>query len=181
VYVKGAPEFVLPLCDRTLDLNIQPKRLTTEDKERLLYADGAPNNIYQMAHEGLKVISYAFKELTMDELRCLNDKYNTDTDEFRQEIEENLIYVGTFGMNDPINEDIKEAIYLTKYGKGKGQEAEEASTDDAKNEVTIRILSGDHLETVRKVGIEAGVISEAEAYDEKKVMDAQNFRSIIGN
>jgi len=107
VYVKGAPEEVIPLCDRTLDVNIQTKKFTQDDKDALLIEhDMSSQNINTMASEGLKVLTYAFKEIPMEELKSLYDRLTPETDEFRDEIEENLIYVCTFGMDDPLYTDI---------------------------------------------------------------------------
>jgi len=105
--VKGAPEEVIPLCDRTLDVNIQTKKFTQDDKDALLIEhDMSSQNINTMASEGLKVLTYAFKEIPMEELKSLYDRLTPETDEFRDEIEENLIYVCTFGMDDPLYTDI---------------------------------------------------------------------------
>lgn len=33
VYVKGAPEFIIPMCTKTLDMSVQPKNLLRGDHQ----------------------------------------------------------------------------------------------------------------------------------------------------
>lgn len=64
VYVKGAPEYVIPLCSQTFDQQMQTKDFPENDQLSLL-----KHCISQeMASTGLKVISYGFKEITMESL-----------------------------------------------------------------------------------------------------------------
>jgi magnesium-transporting ATPase (P-type) len=103
--VKGAPEEVLKLCTQTLDQNAQPIQFLNDAKEGQLMQkqDGNPDekNIWSMAADGLKVISYAFKEIETAELDRLFQSYSDESDEFRWELEQDLIYLCTFGMEDP--------------------------------------------------------------------------------
>jgi magnesium-transporting ATPase (P-type) len=67
IYVKGAPEYTLPFCNRTVNLENQPIDLDGSTKQQLLEDVVSA----EMAANGLKVISYAFKEInlsTMEEL-----------------------------------------------------------------------------------------------------------------
>ena len=63
-----------------------------------------------MAGEGLKCLSYAFKEISTEDLQQLTTRYNVEEDEFRDELEHDLIYIGTFGMDDPLRPNIEESI-----------------------------------------------------------------------
>jgi len=63
-----------------------------------------------MASSGLKTLSYAFKELRIGDLEALMQTYNPESEEFRNELESDLIYVCTFGLNDPLRDNVEEAI-----------------------------------------------------------------------
>jgi magnesium-transporting ATPase (P-type) len=72
-----------------------------------------------MARNGLKVLSYAYKEITLqafNELICNN---LVESDEFRESLESDLTYMGTFGLNDPIRDDIFDTVSQIKYGKSR--------------------------------------------------------------
>jgi len=69
-----------------------------------------------MAMEGLKTLSYAFKEIRKDDLEQLMQTYNLESEEFRTELENDLIYLSTFGLNDPLRLNIHESIQYIRYG-----------------------------------------------------------------
>lgn len=64
VYVKGAPELVMPLCNQTLDHNGNRKEFEDSDQGNIL------NHIVSndMADQGLKVLSFAYKDMEVDEV-----------------------------------------------------------------------------------------------------------------
>jgi magnesium-transporting ATPase (P-type) len=64
VYVKGAPELVMPLCNQTLDFNGNRKEFEDSDQGNIL------NHIVSndMADQGLKVLSFAYKDMEVDEV-----------------------------------------------------------------------------------------------------------------
>jgi len=64
VYVKGAPEYIFQLSTETLDDHYQKTEFPEHKKDDIL------NNTigHEMAATGLKVISYAFKDLPLKKL-----------------------------------------------------------------------------------------------------------------
>ena len=36
--------------------------------------------------------------------------------EFRMEIEKNLVYIGTFGLEDPVRDDVHVPVHMIRYG-----------------------------------------------------------------
>jgi len=112
IYIKGAPEFVLPICSQTLDVNVQPKELTENDTATIL------NHIVslEMAQGGLKVLSYAFKEMRSTELNSLFERFDVESPDFRKELETDMVYLCTFGMLDELREDIEDSVKQLKYG-----------------------------------------------------------------
>lgn len=53
--------------------------------------------------------------------------------------------------------------------------------NDLHIEVNVRMLSGDHIDTCRNIAVQAGIITEAEAFEEGVVIEAAKFRDEIGN
>ena len=47
--------------------------------------------------------------------------------------------------------------------------------------VTVRIISGDHLETAKKLAVEAGIVSSQDINTEGIALTGEEFRRRIGN
>ena len=105
----------------------------------------------------LKVLSYAFKEISLESFNELMHTYPCESAEFRQELETDLIYLGTFGVEDPLIDDIHCSVQLIRYGRLLLDENDKELSD----EVNVRMVTGDHLETARAVAIKAGIITES--------------------
>jgi magnesium-transporting ATPase (P-type) len=70
----------------------------------------------QMAKKGLKVLSYGFKEVPAAEFETWRQQWDEESAEYREALESDLIYLATFGLDDPLRQDIKESIQMIKYG-----------------------------------------------------------------
>jgi magnesium-transporting ATPase (P-type) len=112
VYVKGAPEYVVPLCSQTLDNLVQPLDLQQEEKIQILASVVGE----KICKSGQKALTYAYKDIRLEELTELSQTYDTESEEFREMIENDLVYLGTFGLDDPLRKDISESIQYIKYG-----------------------------------------------------------------
>jgi magnesium-transporting ATPase (P-type) len=108
------------------------------------------------ANDPLKVIALAFKEIDRDEFNELLEKFNNDIEQpgFREYVEQKLIYIGTFGLHDEMRQNALACVELIKFGKELNQfvQNDEMDADQQFNisqEVNVRMLSGDHIETCR--------------------------------
>lgn len=104
-----------------------------------------------MAKKGQKPLSYAVKIMNVDDINQALPNVPEDSPQYRQIFETDLIYLGTFGLEDPLREDIAKTINLLQYG----QEVPEEKQPKA---VTVRIISGDHIETAKRVAVEVGIV-----------------------
>jgi len=171
VYVKGAPEYVLPLCNSTLSMSLQMDAFSQDDQYRILEDIIAR----QMAGNGHKPISFAFKEMSMQDLNRIMQQMSQESQEFRIELECNLTYLSTFALDDPIVDDIQETVQLIRYGHAKTL----ADSSDS-NQVNIRMVTGDHIDTAKWVGVKTGIVKEEELDVENCVMTGVQFREHIG-
>jgi|DEB0MinimDraft_12_1074336.scaffolds.fasta_scaffold13203_3 magnesium-transporting ATPase (P-type) len=96
----------------TFDEQMQQRELDTEEQYKILYDVVACG----MARLGKKTLSFAYKQMPYDDLYDLMNRCHIESDEFRQELESNLVYLGTFGINDPVRENIEESIQLIRFG-----------------------------------------------------------------
>ncbi len=120
LFCKGAPEMVIPLCDRILaDGQIRP--FDSDLRAKVRQAQEA------MAGQGLPVIAMSY--------RPLEDHWQ------RAEVEENLIFAGLAGLEDPPRPEVPEAL----------RKCREAG-------IAVIMVTGDHPFTARAIGREIGLI-----------------------
>ena len=65
----------------------------------------------EMAEKGLKCLTYGYKRMRIEEFNAIIDKVgDRESEEFREEVQRDLGYVGTFGLYDPLNDEVADAI-----------------------------------------------------------------------
>lgn len=65
-----------------------------------------------MCKEGQKTLSYAYKKMSIEELEQLQKDYDEESSKFRDELLTNMIYLCTFGLEDPIREGVADSMSL---------------------------------------------------------------------
>ena len=108
LYVKGAPEIVLNMCDAVGDGRSREAVLT---------------RLNELQEKGMRTLGFAIAEFSPDGTKSP------------------LLYVGTVGIQDPVRDDVREAI-LTSREAG----------------VRVIMVTGDVAVTAREIGIESGII-----------------------
>ena len=88
-FMKGAPESVLPICDRML-VNGRVVKLTAKDRDAIHAANS------KMASSALRVLAFAYRELPRGHPRA--------------SAEANMVFVGLAGMIDPPRTEARDAI-----------------------------------------------------------------------
>jgi Ca2+-transporting ATPase len=91
-YMKGSPEIVLQLCERTYQ-NGKEVKLSKAMRDKILRKNE------EMASQALRVLGTAYKVIP-EQL----------TEYSEESIENNLVFVGLVGMIDPPREEVKEAV-----------------------------------------------------------------------
>jgi len=120
LYCKGAPEAVLSLCDRTV-IDGQTRFLDAAERERFAAAQDS------MAERGLRVLAFASKRL--------------DPGFHHDELEQNLIFLGLVGLEDPPRPEVPEAIRKCRQAG-----------------IRVIMVTGDHPRTATAIGREIGLI-----------------------
>jgi len=138
-FVKGAPEILLTLSTGIYQANEGKaiiKEITGEDRRTVLDVND------KMAAEALRIIAVAYRELP-------------EVGEYTAEqVENDLIFVGLFGMTDPPREEVKEAIERCKTAG-----------------IKPIMITGDHKLTALAIAEELG-ISAKPMNDEKALTGA---------
>jgi len=101
-----------------------------------------------------------------------------ESEDFREYIQSKLVYLGTFGLEDSVREDVDKSIQLIKYGTLLGDNVDRKK--GAKNQVNIRMITGDHMETALHVALAVGIITEEERNIKGIFMTGDQFRAAIG-
>ena len=177
VYVKGAPELVLPCCERYYNNQFMPEDLNENEKSNIL-----ENHIVDMAQRAQKVISFAYKEMSLSELGQMIADFqnNLEDPEFKQELLHNLIYLVTFGLDDPIRSTVAESIQLIKYGQILEDQTDKVKKG-IKNQANVRMVTGDHIQTALTVAHRVGIINQAEKTLDGVALTGEEFRKRIGS
>jgi len=156
VYVKGAPEIVIPMCKTYLTASGEQEDFNEDDQNGVLaHVDG-------MAGRPLRVLSFAYAEMDLADWeervgsstpdRALEDALINDNIE--------LTFVSVFGLKDPLRPKVTSCV---KYARDSGK-------------MGVRLVSGDHVSTAKAVALKAGILSQGDLDSEYAVMDAADFR-----
>jgi Ca2+-transporting ATPase len=81
-----------------------------------------------------------------------------------------LVYIGTFGLNDPIRDDIFETVNKIKHGKRTPMEEGKAA------QVNVKLVTGDHIETAKYVALLSGIVSDTEVNQPGVCMTGEEFQ-----
>ncbi|KNB44679.1 calcium-transporting ATPase [Blastocystis sp. subtype 4] len=163
LYVKGAPEMVLRLCDRlqysvdgfkelTGDFQEVEGKVTGEGSRRRI----VENCIYPMARQALRVIAFAYRDFETAQ----------DWDEmvtYRTEEQKGLTLVGLLGFQDPVRPEVPGAV-----------------RDCQKAGIFVRMVTGDNMETAKAIARQCNI------YNSKGYVDGQGKhypagRAILGS
>ncbi|HBD9275140.1 TPA: cation-translocating P-type ATPase [Legionella pneumophila] len=123
-YVKGAPEIILTRCTHLLTRN-GIKKITANDRARIQQSCGL------MASEALRLLAFATRQLELSSLE------GTDED-----IENNLVFLGLVGLQDPPHADAKASVSRCKMAG-----------------IKPVMITGDHPDTARAIAQELGILN----------------------
>lgn len=137
VYVKGAPEMLVEKCNRMISRN-------ENGIEACNHVD-IVDKINTMAERPLRVIGFAFTEMATEEWDQLYEN-NPDGpsktfDSRLDKGEQKLVWIGAFGLKDPIRPGVGKAVH---YARDKA-------------DIGIKLVSGDHKLTAQKVATQQGI------------------------
>ena len=125
LYCKGAPEAVIPLCNRIL-MDGEPGPFTSDLREKILEAQDT------MAKQGLRVLAFAHRTLSLQWER--------------EHLEQDLIFSGLAGLEDPPRPEVPEAIRKCR---------------DAG--IKVIMVTGDHPQTAMAIAQEIGLVRSEDA------------------
>jgi Ca2+ transporting ATPase len=162
VFCKGAPEIVFKFCDKYMNEEGNAVELS-EEKKAQITKDVITE---QFAKNALRTILVTYVDYTVEEYNQLkeeNNGFKTAEDRAAIENERNLTAVAIFALEDPLRDEIKGAI----------QKCHSAG-------ITVRMVTGDNINTAKAIAIQAGIIKPSEVDLENVCMEGQEFNEKCG-
>lgn len=104
-----------------------------------------------MAANGLVPVAYAFRDVPTAELKNFMLQQGQESEEFYNYLLTGMTYICTFGLENKLRENAKNSINLIRFGKTNPDR-------DSQEQVKVRMVSGDHLETCSNIAVQAGII-----------------------
>jgi len=103
VFTKGAPGSIIDICDRVI-INNREIKFDKEFKQKFYQKNEA------MASSALRGLAFAMRELSPAETKTLKRGLNLNLN--KNNLEQNLIFIGLMGMIDPPRPEVKAAVKL---------------------------------------------------------------------
>jgi len=145
-YIKGAPEVILERCSRIYEKG-KESQLTDHKRKQILKVNE------EFAGNALRVLAFAYRRLAESK------------GPYKENIENNLVFVGLIGMIDPPREEAIEANRLCK-----------------KAGIKTVMITGDHKLTAVAVAKEIGILEEEGLVltgEELNRMSDEEFEKIV--
>ncbi|XP_014670937.1 PREDICTED: plasma membrane calcium-transporting ATPase 2-like [Priapulus caudatus] len=157
VHSKGASEIVLKRCSFILSANGKPQRFNAIDRALLVR-----NVIEPMACDGLRTICVAYKDYTPHDADKNEVHYDDagppDLDD-EVAVTTGLTCICIVGIQDPVRPEVPAAIKRCQ-----------------RSGITVRMVTGDNINTARSIAIKCGIIK---ARDDFLVIDGKEFNNQI--
>lgn len=149
VLIKGAPEIILNKCS-WIERGERVQKITKQDKEIIL------NDLKNMTNKALRVLALAYKKIPQHQT-----KFDTI---HKDQLEEDLIYVGLVGMMDPPRSEAKKAVQ-TCIRAG----------------IKVVMITGDHEDTASAIAKEIGILTNGKVLTGSKLdkLSDAEFQSIV--
>jgi calcium-translocating P-type ATPase len=128
---KGAPETVMPLCDRTVAGNGEVVSITTDVRQAYTHAQD------QMTTRGLRVLAFAWRDSA---LPCAHPDGADDQDALQDAEASGLVLCGLVGLEDPPRPEVPDAIRTCRAAG-----------------IRVIMVTGDHPRTAVAIGRQTGL------------------------
>jgi len=159
VLSKGASEIILDLSTKYVGENGEIQDFDDEKMEEV-----KNNVIHKFAEQAYRTLSIAYKEVSKEEFDKQKQDVSSDNEEQLEEyLETDLILLAIAGIQDPLRDGIPEAVGRCK-----------------KSGITVRMVTGDNLDTAKAIAMNAGILSKKDVEQKYACMDGKTFREEVG-
>jgi Ca2+ transporting ATPase len=160
VFVKGATEAIVELCSNVIGENGESVELDESTKDAILGDDGV---LKKFARKCYRCLATSYKDYDAEEWQAImeanGDFQDLETVNYDQ-IESGLTLACIFGLMDPLRPGIKMAVEQCH-----------------KSGITVRMCTGDNIDTACAISLSAGIVTEEELAQAKN--DDEDNRSYV--
>ncbi|XP_071523902.1 plasma membrane calcium-transporting ATPase 3-like isoform X2 [Panulirus ornatus] len=155
VFTKGASEIVVKKCAFVLNDKGEVEKLSEDDQKKL-----EVEVIDKLASEGLRTIGLAYREFVPFDAHTHQTEI-TEAPQWEDEhtIVSNLTLLAILGVEDPVRPEVPEAIGVCQRAG-----------------VTVRMVTGDNINTARSIATKCGILKPG---DDGLVLDSKQFNARI--
>ncbi|KAM0425324.1 hypothetical protein ACHAPT_009380 [Fusarium lateritium] len=158
LFIKGASEIVLAQCTTILG---DPTKAPTTDGLSDSHREEIRDMIFAYATNSLRTLALAYRDF-----ESWPPVLSLSPEEESKEIEltdllNNLTWMGVVGIQDPVRKGVPEAV----------QDCSTAS-------VSVKMVTGDNVETARAIGRECGILTDENIKEKNAVMEGSEFRKL---
>ena len=155
IYTKGASEIILKKCSFALGEGGRVDKFSASAQDRCVREVIEP-----MAKDGLRTISIAYRDFVPGRADINQVHYDTVPDwDDEDRIISNLTSICIVGIEDPVRPEVPEAI----------RKCQRAG-------ITVRMVTGDNINTARAIAGKCGIITPGDGY---LVMEGKEFNARI--
>lgn len=157
LYTKGASEIVLKKCTFIRGENGELQKFTNQ-----MYKEILNNIIMPMAEDGLRTLSLAYREFVPNKTQANQTRISGEPDwDDENAIVSNLTAIAIVGIEDPLRPEVPEAIRTCQ-----------------KAGITVRMVTGDNINTARSIATKCGILKPD---DDGFIIEGKEFNSRIRN
>ena len=157
IYTKGASEIILSKCAFILKDGGRPEKFSKPARDRCI-----KDVIEPMARDGLRTIAIAYRDFVTNkaEINQVHIEPGAEPNwDDEAKIVDNLTCVCIVGIEDPVRPEVPEAI----------RKCQRAG-------ITVRMVTGDNINTARAIATKCGIIKPGDGYI---VMEGKDFNRAI--
>uniref|UniRef100_A0A646QFN5 Calcium-transporting ATPase n=1 Tax=Hemiscolopendra marginata TaxID=943146 RepID=A0A646QFN5_9MYRI len=143
VYTKGASEIIMKKCTFINGKEGKLEKFTRDMQERLV-----KEVIEPMASDGLRTISLAYRDFVPGKAEVNQVHYDTEPNwDDEDYIVNNLTCICLVGIEDPVRPEVPEAIRKCQ-----------------RSGITVRMVTGDNINTARSISMKCGIVKPGEDF-----------------
>ncbi|KAH6879999.1 hypothetical protein B0T10DRAFT_551751 [Thelonectria olida] len=156
LFIKGAPEIVLAQCASILDdpaKTLSTSPLSDSDKKDIGHV------IFRYAIQSLRTLGLAYRDFEQwPPEKAMNRRESGSSNVDLDQVFQAMTWIGVVGIQDPVRKGVLEAV----------QDCHTAS-------VSVKMVTGDNVETARAIARECGILTQAK---EGLVLEGLEFRQL---